>query len=86
MAVFQIHGWLPAYEEFVSEFGFPGVVKPKKGYGSLHLYLAKDRGEIEQCTSAIRARGWKPTIQKYLDGDEFTSGVTIDKTGKYAMS
>jgi carbamoyl-phosphate synthase large subunit len=73
-------------EEFAREFGFPLVVKPREGYGSLHFYLANNREEMDAAISAITRSGWRPLAQKYLAGDEFTTGVTIDRNCRYAMS
>ena len=74
-------------DEFVREFGFPVVVKPREGYGSFHFYIAKNKDEMENAVSAIKNTGWRPIIQKYLaDDNEFTTGVTIDKNAKYVMS
>jgi len=75
-------------EEFIERFGFPLVVKPREGYGSLHFYIVNDRDEIRQAISAIQKAGWHPIIQEYLDGEnvEFTSGVVVDRTGMNVMS
>ena len=73
-------------EEFAKEFGYPVVVKPREGYGSVHLYIAKNKEEVEHAVSAIEKAGWRAILQKYLAGDEFTSGVTIDRNRRYAMS
>jgi carbamoyl-phosphate synthase large subunit len=71
---------------FAREFGFPLVVKPREGYGSLHFYIANNKEEMESDISAIEKAGWRPLVQKYLAGDEFTTGVTIDRSCRYAMS
>lgn len=74
-------------EEFVSEHGYPVVVKPREGYGSLHIYLARNISELEHAVSAITKAGWHPMLQKYIAGDqEFTTGVTVDREAKYVMS
>lgn len=75
-------------DRFLSEFGFPIVVKPRQGHGSLHFYLVHNNDELRQAISLIEAAGWKPILQEYLDGanSEFTSGVTIDKSGRSVMS
>ncbi|MEW6604668.1 MAG: ATP-grasp domain-containing protein [Thermoproteota archaeon] len=73
-------------EEFAKEFGFPLVVKPREGYGSLHLCIANNREEMDAAISAIEKAGWRPLLQKYIAGDEFTTGVTIDRNCRYAMS
>ena len=72
--------------EFAREFGFPLVVKPREGYGSLHFYVANSEDEMDGAISRIEQVGWRPLIQKYLAGDEFTTGVTIDRNRRYAMS
>jgi carbamoyl-phosphate synthase large subunit len=74
--------------EFVEQFGFPLVVKPREGFGSVNFFVTKSTDEIEFALSRIQDYGWKPMIQEYLPGldDEFTSGVTIDKNGTYTMS
>ncbi|HWY36703.1 MAG TPA: ATP-grasp domain-containing protein [Nitrosopumilaceae archaeon] len=75
-------------EEFIEEFGFPLVVKPREGHGSLHFYIVNDRDEIRQAISAIHKVGWRPILQEYLEGEkvEFTSGVVVNKTGKNVMA
>ncbi|HEX7033149.1 MAG TPA: ATP-grasp domain-containing protein [Nitrososphaera sp.] len=73
-------------EEFVKEFGFPIVVKPREGYGSIHFYIANNREEVEAAIAAIEKAGWRPIVQKYLPGEEFTTGVTIDKNLRHVMS
>ena len=75
-------------EKFIQEFGFPLVIKPREGYGSLHFYVVNDREEMTYAISKIQKIGWHPLLQEYLKGDntEFTSGVTVDKSGEYIMS
>ena len=73
-------------DEFVKEFGFPLVVKPREGYGSLHLYVVNNNEEMDGAILAIERAGWRPLVQKYLAGDEFTTGVTVDRECRYAMS
>lgn len=75
-------------EDFIERFGFPLVVKPREGHGSLHFYIVHDRDEIRQAISAIQKTGWHPIIQEYLDGEnvEFTSGVVVNRSGNNVMS
>lgn len=75
-------------EEFVEKFGFPLVVKPREGYGSLHFYIVHSPDEMQYSLEAIQKHGWRPIVQEYLNdtNQEFTSGVTIDKSGSYVMS
>jgi carbamoyl-phosphate synthase large subunit len=75
-------------DEFTEEFGFPLVVKPREGFGSVNFFVTKSTDEIEYALTKIQDYGWKPMLQEYLPGlnDEFTSGVTIDKNSTYTMS
>ncbi|MBD0359912.1 MAG: ATP-grasp domain-containing protein, partial [Nitrososphaeraceae archaeon] len=75
-------------KNFIQNIGFPIVVKPREGYGSLHFYIINSLEEMDYALSRIRKVGWSPILQEYLEGDdkEFTSGVTVDRTGKYVMS
>jgi carbamoyl-phosphate synthase large subunit len=75
-------------ENFIKEFGYPIVVKPREGYGSKLFFVANNRDEMEYAVSKIQRTGWNPILQEYLNEDEteFTSGVTVDRFGKYTMS
>jgi len=75
-------------EKFVQEFGFPLVVKPREGHGSLHICVAKNRDEIKSAVSEIENAGWVPMLQEYLPAQdqEYTTGLTIDREGKSVMS
>jgi carbamoyl-phosphate synthase large subunit len=80
---------LPADDEkFVKEFGYPIVVKPREGYGSLYFYLVRCKSEMQQAILNIQKAGWHALLQEYLNesNTEYTSGVTIDRFGKYVMS
>ncbi|HEY7079906.1 MAG TPA: ATP-grasp domain-containing protein [Nitrososphaeraceae archaeon] len=73
---------------FISRYGFPLVVKPREGYGSLHFAVVKDENELAYNISKIEEAGWKPMLQEYLGttGTEYTTGVTIDKRGIKILS
>jgi carbamoyl-phosphate synthase large subunit len=75
-------------DDFVEEFGFPLVVKPREGFGSVNFFVTKSAEEMKYAVAQIQNYGWRPMLQEYLPGlgDEFTSGVTIDKNGKNTMS
>ncbi|TBR11044.1 MAG: ATP-grasp domain-containing protein [Candidatus Nitrosotenuis sp.] len=75
-------------EAFIRKFGFPLVVKPREGHGSLHFYVVNNNDEMKYAISSIQKAGWRPMLQEYLDGEdnEFTSGVTVDREGKHVMS
>jgi carbamoyl-phosphate synthase large subunit len=78
---------LPANsEEFAREFGFPLVVKPREGYGSVHCNIVKNKEEMDFSIQTIEKAGWQPVIQEFLAGEEFTTGVTVDTSGKKIMS
>jgi carbamoyl-phosphate synthase large subunit len=73
-------------EEFAREFGFPLVVKPREGYGSVHFNVVKNKEEMDFSIQAIENAGWHAVIQEFLAGEEFTTGITVDTTGKKIMS
>ncbi len=75
-------------EKFLLEHPFPVIVKPREGHGSLHVYVARSYEDVRQSVSAIQQSGWQPLIQEYVTGEnlEFTTGVTVDREGKYVMS
>jgi carbamoyl-phosphate synthase large subunit len=73
-------------EEFTKEFGFPIVVKPREGFGSVNFFLTNSTYEMEYALNKIQEYGWKPMLQEYLPGIEFTSGITIDSNSKHVMS
>jgi carbamoyl-phosphate synthase large subunit len=75
-------------DAFISRFGFPLVVKPREGYGSMYFTVVKDESELKYGISKIEEVGWQPILQEYLRGNntEFTTGVTVDKRGNRIMS
>jgi carbamoyl-phosphate synthase large subunit len=73
-------------EKFAEEFGFPLVVKPREGYGSVHFIIAKSREEMDFSIQAIEKAGWHAILQEFLEGEEFTTGITVDTSGKKIMS
>lgn len=75
-------------ESFVREFGYPVIVKPREGHGSLQLHLARDSRELRRAVSDVKRAGWRPILQEFLsDADhEFTSGVTTDSSGRRVTS
>ena len=74
--------------DFVEEFGFPLVVKPREGFGSVNFFVTNSAEEMKYAVAQIQNYGWRPMLQEYLPGlgNEFTSGVTIDKNGGNIMS
>jgi carbamoyl-phosphate synthase large subunit len=76
----------PTREEFAKEFGFPLVVKPREGYGSVQFNIVKNKEEMDLSIQVIENAGWHAVIQEFLAGEEFTTGITVDTTGKKIMS
>lgn len=76
------------FEEFVKDYNFPLIVKPCEGFGSKLFNIVNNEKELNYAVSSIKNYGWQPLIQKYLEDDnqEFTTGVTIDKSGQNIMS
>jgi carbamoyl-phosphate synthase large subunit len=75
-------------DAFFATFGFPLVVKPREGHGSVDFHIVHDRGEAELAIGVIERKGSRPLIQEYLgdDGMEFTTGVTVNASGGKVMS
>lgn len=69
--------------EYNGSFGFPLIVKPRKGYGSKRLWKAEDMYDIEY----LRRKDDGTLIVQELvgsDDDEYTTGVFSD--GKHVSS
>jgi carbamoyl-phosphate synthase large subunit len=80
---------VPEFKEaFFSMFGFPLVVKPREGHGSVDFHVVHDKEEAELAMGVLARKGSRPLIQEYLgdDGMEFTTGVTVSADGKGVMS
>jgi carbamoyl-phosphate synthase large subunit len=75
-------------DDFTKENNFPLIVKPCEGFGSKFFNIVKTNTDLNYAISTIENYGWTPIIQKYLKNDnkEFTTGITIDKSGKQIMS
>lgn len=73
-------------EDFIKKHDFPIVVKPREGHGSLYFSVANNAEEINNATKAIQNYGWKPMLQEYLDGVEYTVGIVVDSTGTEILS
>jgi carbamoyl-phosphate synthase large subunit len=66
--------------DFTERFGFPVVVKPREGYGSVHFNIVHDRNQLDNAIRNIESQGWNPIIQEYIEGNdnEYTTGVLSD--------
>jgi carbamoyl-phosphate synthase large subunit len=74
--------------KFLLDTGYPAIVKPREGHGSLHVRIVKNFEDAKDAISTIKKAGWRPMIQEYLpeEGAEFTTGITIDSQGRKIMS
>ncbi|CAN5637434.1 ATP-grasp domain-containing protein [soil metagenome] len=75
-------------DDFLKDHKFPLVVKPREGFGSKLFQIVNSIEELEFATKAITQIGWKPMIQKYLQGDsnEYTTGLTLGRDKNQIMS
>ncbi len=75
-------------DDFMKDYRFPLVVKPREGFGSKLFQIVNSIEELEFACKAITQTGWKPMIQKYLKGDanEYTTGLTLGKEKNQIMS
>ena len=75
-------------DDFLKDYKFPLVVKPREGFGSKLFQIVNSIEELEFASKAITQIGWKPMIQKYLKGDanEYTTGLTLGKDKNQIMS
>ena len=73
---------------FLKDHKFPLVVKPREGFGSKLFQIVNSIEELDFASKAITQTGWKPMIQKYLEGDanEYTTGLTLGKDNNQIMS
>jgi len=67
----------------ISEFGYPLIVKPQHGSGSIGLFKIQDEDDLKYAIKKIKSMGDIPIIQEYLmpDNQEYTTGVmfSIDR-------
>lgn len=75
-------------DDFLKDHKFPLVVKPREGFGSKLFQIVNSIEELEFANKAITRIGWKPMIQKYLQGDsnEYTTGLTLGRDKNQIMS
>ena len=75
-------------EAFARENGFPLVVKPRSGHGSLDVSIAKNVEEMEIAGATIEKNNREPIVQEFLQGEdqEFTTGVCVSFGGKILSS
>src|SRR5581483_1603773 len=80
---FEAHGigsppsWLPA--DLPGELPWPVLVKPRRGFGSRHIYRCADREELGFHLKRTPADSF---VQKVCDGEEFSIDVFCDFEGR----
>jgi carbamoyl-phosphate synthase large subunit len=74
--------------DFSERFGFPVVVKPRGGYGSIYFTVVRDRDELDTTIDKLESNGWKAIIQEYVPGigNEYTTGVLSDNKSNKIIS
>ena len=74
--------------ELVSQVGFPVVVKPRGGHGSLMLSVCRTGGEMELAMKRVEEAGMKAVVQEYVGDDkhEYTVGLTVSREGNRILS
>ena len=69
--------WLPA--KLPDELPFPVLVKPRRGFGSRHIYRAADREELDFHLLRTPAESF---VQQVCVGEEFSIDVFCDFEGR----
>src|SRR6266516_327536 len=69
--------WLP--DEVPPDARFPLLVKAREGFGSRHIYRARDRRELELFLDYTPVASM---VQEALDGEEFSIDVFCDLDGR----
>ena len=80
---FERHGipspasWLPG--ELPDDLPFPVLIKPRRGFGSRHIYRAADREELDFHLHRTPAESF---VQQVCTGEEFSIDVFCDFEGR----
>ncbi len=69
--------WLP--DELPDDLAFPVLVKPRRGFGSRHIYRAADREELD---FYLRRTPAESMVQRVCTGEEFSIDVFSDLDGR----
>jgi carbamoyl-phosphate synthase large subunit len=81
--LFEEHGihtppsWLPG--ELPADLAFPVLVKARRGFGSRHIYRARDRAELD---FFLRYTPEDSFVQSCCHGEEFSIDVLCDLEGR----
>ena len=69
--------WLP--DELPDEVPYPVLVKDRRGFGSRHIFRARDRRELDFFLAYTPAESM---VQQYCAGEEFSIDVFCDREGR----
>jgi carbamoyl-phosphate synthase large subunit len=69
--------WLP--DELPDELPFPVLVKPRRGFGSRHIFLARDHAELDFFLPRAPVASF---VEACCAGDEFSIDVFSDLEGR----
>jgi biotin carboxylase len=80
-AAARIHTMTEALE-FVEREGFPVVVKPVAGFGSLQTHVAKDTAQLRNVLAVMRPSAERPVaVEEFIEGHEGFYDTITDDTG-----
>jgi carbamoyl-phosphate synthase large subunit len=81
-----LKGKIPLPQSFITKesitIGFPLILKPRDGSGSINVFKAHNKEELD----FYFPRTPKPIIQEYLPGKEYTIDCLADRDGKLLLS
>jgi carbamoyl-phosphate synthase large subunit len=80
---------LPAdRSDFIEKIGYPVIVKPRTGHGSINIFVAMNADETDLAVKKIEESAGHPFIQEYLPSEqaEFTTGVVVSGKGSILSS
>lgn len=73
------------YERFADRVGFPLIVKPLSGFGTINTFKLSDRDELKEYVHKTRKQGQKDLLEEYIVGTEFHCDSIVSK-GRVAFS
>lgn len=73
------------YERFADRVGFPLIVKPLSGFGTINTFKLSDRDELKDYVHKTRKQGQRDLLEEYIVGTEFHCDSIVSK-GKVVFS
>ncbi|WP_435923604.1 ATP-grasp domain-containing protein [Paenibacillus sp. DYY-L-2] len=73
------------YERFADRVGFPLIVKPLSGFGTINTFKLSDRDELKEYVHKTRKQGQRDLLEEYIVGTEFHCDSIVSK-GKVVFS